>query len=459
MFEKKIWLLICLVLSMAMHMANAQGSGSGEMEAGLEEGSAALDETPAEEASGEEATSEDTASEEDAVPEAEGEGAPEEDGAAPEEGEITEAEVDDADPEVDGSGEGANGIGDESFSAEGSGADATAEEGEAEAEAEGGAEELAATLFQCNMDGMDEKVAECMSSLDERVGTLEQATLSGEGGGLEEQITLVLVKKGVIDCDNNTQCADDRACIDSYQEPGRKLCERPCDRTQCSVPYSECVATNHEAECVCKEGFHGNGTKACFPEGFEEEANGKSYKMFDDAYVEFDNATDHCNELGARLPVLDSAETIKIIMAYLEESNFTVFEQWDRSSRRIWLGLTLDRGSGLTWVDGARVISYPASSRLFVWESRRMLSQEVSYADNSRHYALYIDGDLAKLPGGGRKGAAVLCELIPSQIREPAQQNPYQNYNTDPRYQQYGPQQPSYPSDGGYSPYAQRPGY
>lgn len=48
-------------------------------------------------------------------------------------------------------------------------------------ETEGGAEELAATLFQCNMDGMDEKVAECMSSLDERVGTLEQATLSGEG--------------------------------------------------------------------------------------------------------------------------------------------------------------------------------------------------------------------------------------------------------------------------------------
>jgi hypothetical protein len=46
-----------------------------------------------------------------------------------------------------------------------------------------------------------------------------------------------------------------------------------------------------------------------------------------------------------------------------------------------------------------------------------MLSQEVSKADHSRNYALYIDGDIAKLPGGGRKGAAVLCELVPSQIQ------------------------------------------
>lgn len=112
----------------------------------------------------------------------------------------------------------------------------------------GGAEALAATLFQCDQDGMDEKVAGCMDSLDERVTTLEQNVLSGGGkktiqdsihrtnvmivlgGGLEDQITLVLVKKGVIDCENDTQCADDRACIDSYEEPGRQLCEKPCER-------------------------------------------------------------------------------------------------------------------------------------------------------------------------------------------------------------------------------------
>ena len=52
--------------------------------------------------------------------------------------------------------------------------------------------------------------------------TLEQAVLSGEGGGLEDQITLVLVKKGVIDCENDTQCSDDRACLDSVIEPGRR---------------------------------------------------------------------------------------------------------------------------------------------------------------------------------------------------------------------------------------------
>ena len=43
----------------------------------------------------------------------------------------------------------------------------------------------------------------------------------------------------------------------------------------------------------------------------------------------------------------------------------------------------------------------------------RLLIQEVARADSSRHYGLYIDGDIAKLPGGGRRGAAILCELLP----------------------------------------------
>ena len=84
----------------------------------------------------------------------------------------------------------------------------------------------------------------------------------------------------------------------------------------------------------------------------------------------------------------------------------------------MWLGLQYNRGSGLTWVDGQRIVAYPASSRLFVWESRRLLSQEVSYAKSSRQYAFYIDGDIAKLPGGGRRGAAVLCELLPGEESE-----------------------------------------
>ena len=50
------------------------------------------------------------------------------------------------------------------------------------------------------------------------------------GGALEDHITLVLVKKGVIDCENDTQCADDRSCMDSLIEPGRMLCEKPCER-------------------------------------------------------------------------------------------------------------------------------------------------------------------------------------------------------------------------------------
>ena len=92
----------------------------------------------------------------------------------------------------------------------------------------GGADALAAALGDtCDMEGMDDKVIVlmnfmttlisfyesqlkgCLEDMQSRVGILEQALLSGEGGAIEEQIVLTLVKKGVIDCENSTQCDDD----------------------------------------------------------------------------------------------------------------------------------------------------------------------------------------------------------------------------------------------------------
>jgi len=209
--------------------------------------------------------------------------------------------------------------------------------------------------------------------------------------------------------------------------------------------------------------------------GFDTEENKRGYRMFDEEYLEWENATQKCQELGARLPVLSDAETIKIVKKYLETADFDVFEQWDRSSRRVWLGLQYSPSNGLTWVDGQRIVAYPASSRLFVWESRRLLSQEASYADNARHYGYYIDGDIAKLPGGGRRGAAVLCELIPGELA--SDPNPHQptpasdvggagSYGSYPGMVQGGyrdgrngayPSRGRYPSqdDGGYPSYPQ----
>jgi len=283
----------------------------------------------------------------------------------------------------------------------------------------------------CDKEGMDEKVSSCLEGLESKVSDLMNAIMGPEGdnvGSLEDKITLVLVKKGVISCENETQCDDNKQCLD--QNDGMHRCQNPCERPEiirCDVPYSECVTEEHEPACYCKEDFHGNGTDVCIPAGFETEENKRGYKMFDEEYVEWDNATAKCASLGARLPVLSDLATINIVKKYLETANFSVFEQWDRSSRRVWLGLQHDRASGLLWVDGQRIPSYPASTRLFVWESRRLLNQEVTYADSTRHYGFYIDGDIAKLPGGGRKGAAVLCELIPDQLApEPGKENPGQ---------------------------------
>ena len=43
----------------------------------------------------------------------------------------------------------------------------------------------------------------------------------------------------------------------------------------CPIRHSECVGQDHVASCECKEGFHGNGTINCVPDGFTEEENGK----------------------------------------------------------------------------------------------------------------------------------------------------------------------------------------
>ena len=51
-----------------------------------------------------------------------------------------------------------------------------------------------------------------------------------------------------------------------------------------------------------------------------------SSDKLNNTYVEFDFALKHCENLRARLPVLDSLETIEVVKKYLEEFNFTLLE-------------------------------------------------------------------------------------------------------------------------------------
>ena len=57
--------------------------------------------------------------------------------------------------------------------------------------------------------------------------------------------------------------------------------------------------------------------------GFDTEANKRGYRMFGGEYVEWENATKQCQELGARLPVLSDKETIEIVKNYLKNSDFS----------------------------------------------------------------------------------------------------------------------------------------
>ena len=60
------------------------------------------------------------------------------------------------------------------------------------------------------------------------------------------------------------------------------------------------------------------------PMGFDTEENKRGYRMFGEEYLEWDDATKKCQELGARLPVLSDTQTIKIVKKYLATADFEV---------------------------------------------------------------------------------------------------------------------------------------
>ena len=64
---------------------------------------------------------------------------------------------------------------------------------------------------------------------------------------------------------------------------------------------------------------------------------------------------------------------------------------------------------------------------------------------------------MAKLPGGGRRGAAVLCELIPDQLAEDPASQADPGYPQSPEGYPTNYQQPGYPGQSGYP--SSNPGY
>ena len=89
---------------------------------------------------------------------------------------------------------------------------------------------------------------------------------------------------------------------------------------------SQSVTEEHKPSCRCEEHFYGNGTDVCISNGWWMEDNKRGYRMFDEEYLEWDNAANKCQELGARLPVLSDHETIKIVKKYLATADFDIFE-------------------------------------------------------------------------------------------------------------------------------------
>ncbi len=219
-----------ILLSLVLLGAMAQDEGSGEE--GGEEASGDGAEAAAE---GEEGGEEGAEASGDAPPAEEEEEAEGGDGdAGGDEGTEEECETE----TTDGSGSGDGGIDDilalggESKKCKPK-ADAVESSGSGDEELTG-ADALAAVVGggTCDKEGMDEKVKDCLEGLESKVNDLTTAIMGPDGGGgtLEDQITLVLVKKGVISCESEDQCDDDKQCL--KQPDGMSRCQNPCERPE-----------------------------------------------------------------------------------------------------------------------------------------------------------------------------------------------------------------------------------
>lgn len=210
------WLVLLglLCVALAQESGDGSGEGSGEGEASGEEG-------------GDEAADE-------VASEASGDGSGEEDDETA--GDDAEGEEDCEVEETDGSGSGDD-VGDIlALGGEDKKCKKKPKEGSGEGSGEeaSGADALAEALGAqtCDKEGMDPKIAECLGGLETQVGDLMTAIMGPDGGGgtLEDKITLVLVKKGVISCENETQCDDNKQCL--KQPDGMSRCQDACERQE-----------------------------------------------------------------------------------------------------------------------------------------------------------------------------------------------------------------------------------
>ena len=223
MGHRKSWLTVLAFLALLSSWTVAQEEGSADEEASGEE--------PAE--GGEEGAEAEEGDEEG--DEASGDDGEEEaDDGGDEDEEDCEVE------ETDGSGSGDDDVanilalGGESKKCKSKSNDDEDSEESGSSEELSGADALADAVgaTTCDKDGMDEKVAECLGGLEDKVNDLMTAIMGPEGGGgtLEDKITLVLVKKGVISCENETQCDDNKQCL--KQTDGMSRCQDPCERPE-----------------------------------------------------------------------------------------------------------------------------------------------------------------------------------------------------------------------------------
>ena len=223
MGHKSCWLTLLAILALLSSSSLAQddGSGSGEEASGEDGGEEVADEgEEAAEEGGEEGESGDEES-----------GADSDGGSDGEDGE-EECEV----VETDGSGSGDDDVANIlALGGENKKCKPKADKGEDGSDEEmSGADALADAIgaTTCDKEGMDEKVAECLGGLEGKVNDLMTAIMGPDGGGgtLEDKITLVLVKKGVISCENETQCDDNKQCL--KQPDGMSRCQNPCERPE-----------------------------------------------------------------------------------------------------------------------------------------------------------------------------------------------------------------------------------
>lgn len=66
----------------------------------------------------------------------------------------------------------------------------------------------------------------------------------------------LFITLSLVGCTSNRDCPLTETCVG-------QICQEPCRIKNPCAAHAVCINSNHGTDCICEQGYHGNGFSAC----------------------------------------------------------------------------------------------------------------------------------------------------------------------------------------------------